>query len=98
MTVVSAAVIAYLGHGTRSWPGADRDAAAAVLVAGGLPPSQVEFVASLVAEALAVRVDWQTTPYAHVDRHVGGVMQGRHGGLTLDAALALGWNFSYQWR
>ncbi|RMI03714.1 hypothetical protein [Cellulomonas triticagri] len=96
MRALSTAVVAYLGVGTRAWPGTDREAALAELAGAGLPSAALRAVEELVAQACTPPVDWAAVP--DHSRWVRDLMRVRHGGLTGEALDALAWNATFQWR
>lgn len=98
MRVLGDAVVAYLGHGTKPWPGQDADAAVAVLERGGLPATGIEAVRELVEEASAPPSAWGDAPLGEHGRAVAERMRLWHGGLSAEAGAALAWSFTYQWK
>jgi hypothetical protein len=52
----------------------------------------------MVAESLAIPVDWSRTSLGDAGRQVAAEMKRRHPGLSDLAADALGWNFTFEWR
>lgn len=95
--VLSEAVVAYLGYGRVRSPLSDAVAADAAALRSG-SPSRTSAVEQLVAESLAIPVDWSRTSLGDAGRQVTAEMKRRHLGLTDLAADALGWNFTFEWR
>jgi hypothetical protein len=95
--VLSEAVVAYLGYKRERSPRIDAAAADAAAVRIG-SPARTSTVEQLVAESLAIPVDWSRTSPGDAGRKVAAEMKRRHPGLSDLAADALGWNFTFQWR
>lgn len=95
--VLSEAVVAYLGYKRQRSPRIDAAAADAVADQSGSAP-RTSTVEQLVAESLAIPVDWSRTTVRDAGRQVAAEMKRRHEGLSDLAADALAWNFTYQWR
>jgi hypothetical protein len=95
--VPSEAVVAYLGYKRERSPRIDAAAADAAAVRNGSPP-RTSTVELLVAESLAIPVDWSRTSLGDAGRQVAAEMKRRHPGLSEVAADALGWNVTSQWR
>lgn len=95
--VLSAALVAYLGCGRERVPRADAAAADAAAARNGTP-SRLGTVEHLVAESLAVPVEWTRTSLGDAGRQVARETRHRHPQLSDVAATALGWNFTFQWR
>lgn len=94
---LSAGIIALLQKG--SAPSPRRDRAAAAACAGDVPPEEyVAAVEALVQEALSTPIDWSTTSLGDAGRIVAATMLEKHPGLSAEAAEALGWDFTFQWR
>ena len=94
---LSEAVVAYLGYRRERSPRADAEAADAAAVRNG-SPARTSTVEQMVAESLAVPVEWSRTSLGDAGRQVAAEMKRRHPGLSDLAADALGWNFTFQWR
>lgn len=94
---LSEAVVAYLGYKRERFPRADAEAADAVAVRRG-SPSRTSTVEQMVAESLALPVEWSRTSLGDAGRQVAAEMKRRHPGLSDLAADALGWNVTFQWR
>lgn len=94
---LSEAVIAYLGKGRSSFPRTDEDAVATLAGAVGRP-DLLATVKALVAECLAVPVDWTTRSLSEGGREAQAVMAERHPELSAAALEALYWMFTYNWR
>ncbi|MEN1974124.1 hypothetical protein [Cellulomonas olei] len=94
---LSEAVVAYLGYKRGGFPRVDAEAADAVAVRRG-SPSRTSTVEQMVAESLALPVEWSRTSLGDAGRQVAAEMKRRHPGLSDLAADALGWNFTFQWR
>lgn len=94
---LSEAVVAYLGFGRERSPRTDAAAAGAASARSGGAPT-VSGVEQVVAESLAIPVDWSRTGLGDAGRQVSAEMRRRHPGLSDLAADALGWNFTFQWR
>lgn len=95
--VLSEALVAYLGYQREPSPRTDVAAADAAASRNGTL-SRLAAVEQLVAESLAVPVDWSSTALADASRQVAREMRRRHPELSHLAAAALGWNFTFQWR
>lgn len=94
---LSEAVLAHLGYEHERSPRTGATAAAAAAVRDG-SPSATSTVEQLVAQSLAIPVDWSRTSLGDAGRQVSAEMKRRHPGLSDLAADALGWNFTFQWR
>ncbi|CAN5397877.1 hypothetical protein BH10ACT10_BH10ACT10_28820 [soil metagenome] len=94
---LSDGVVAYLQKGSASSPRADEEAARAVAT-GSSPEELVERVKAVVAESLAVTVDWNSLSLGDAGRAAAAETAGRHPGLDETAREALAWNFSFAWR
>lgn len=95
--VLSEDVVAYLGYKCERSPRIDAAGADAGAVQNESPP-RTSTVERLVAESLAIPVDWSRTSLGDAGRQVAAEMKLRHPGLSDLAADALGWNFTFQWR
>jgi len=95
--LLSEALVAYLGYGRERVPRTDAAAADAAAARNGTP-SRLGTVEQLVAESLAVPVEWTRTSLGDAGRQVGHEMRRRHPQLSDLAAAALGWNFTFQWQ
>lgn len=95
--VLSEAVVVYLGYKRERSPRADAAAADAAALRNG-SPSRTPAVEQVVAESLAIPVDWSRTSLGDAGRQIAAEMKRRHPGLSDLAADALGWNFTFQWR
>lgn len=89
--------MAYLGYQREPSPRTDAAAADAAASRNGTP-SRLGTVEQLVAESLALPVEWTRTSLGDAGRQVAHEMQRRHPHLSDLAASALGWNFTFQWR
>lgn len=94
---LSEAVVAYLGYERERSPRTDAAAAAAAAIRSGSSP-RTSTVEQIVAESLAMPVDWSSTSLGGAGRLVAAEMKRRHPGLSDLASAALGWNFTFQWR
>lgn len=89
--------MAFLGYERERSPRTDAGAADAAAVRRG-NPSRTSTVEQMVAQSLAIPVDWSRTSLGDAGRQVAAEMKRRHPGLSDLAADALGWNFTFQWR
>ncbi|MBZ5739226.1 hypothetical protein [Nocardioides mangrovi] len=94
---LSSAIVAYLGWGTSPRPGAHESAVAACARSSS-PGGLVDRVRAIVAESLAVPVDWESLSLADAGRAVAAGMGARHPELDQPALDALAWSFTYAWR
>jgi hypothetical protein len=94
---LSETVVAYLGYKRERSPRTDAAAAEAAAIRSGSSP-MTSTVEQLVAESLAIPVDWRSASLGDAGRLVAAEMKRRHPGLSDLAAAALGWSFTFQWR
>lgn len=94
---LSDGVVAYLQKGNAFSPRADEEAVRAVATDAS-PDELVERVKAVVAESLAVTVDWNSLSLGDAGRAAAAETAGHHPGLDDAAREALAWNFSFAWR
>ena len=97
MSELSAGVLAYLQRGQAASPRQDREAVRTVARESS-PEALLTEVEALVAESLAVSVDWQNPGLGDAGRAVAAEMGKRHPELSHEALDALAWNFTFAWR
>lgn len=93
---VSAAVLAYLGWGTRPTPRRDAEA----IQADDAPTRQrlLEAVLGVMAELDAFRPDWARQTLTSAAQQVRDRLARAHPGLSPTALEALCWAFTYGWK
>lgn len=94
---LSDAIVAYLGKGRSAFPRTDEDAARAVAVDSD-PAALLQRVQHIVAECMAVTIDWSSHTLVEGGREAQQVVAENHPELTQPALDALFWMFTYSWR
>lgn len=94
---LSDGVVAYLQKGSAPSPRAD-EAAVRAVATDASADDLVERVKAVVAESLAVTVDWSSLSLGDAGRAAAAETASRHPGLDQRAQEALAWNFSFAWR
>ncbi|WP_157536162.1 hypothetical protein [Microbacterium sp. Root166] len=96
---LSRALIAYLGRGRSAFPMSDADAAAEVAAdAHADPEALLAGVLAVVAECMAIEIDWSNATLSEAGDEAEQVMATRHPELSAAALGALRWCFTYNWR
>ena len=94
---LSRGVLAYLQRGQAASPRADEQAVLALAVATS-PEELLHRVEAVVAESLAVPVDWDSLSLGEAGRFAAAETVRRHPELSDEAGAALAWNFTFAWR
>jgi hypothetical protein len=94
---LSAAVVAYLFHGSVPFPCADEQAVADLHRDQGVA-ELVERVRSIDAEMTGYEVDWTRHGFQGGCAEAAATLRARHPELSEEALAALDWAFSYRWR
>lgn len=98
-SILSTAVLEYLGKGRSSFPRSDVDAVVAFANQVGADPDAVlAQVRAITDECLAIRIDWTTRTLVEGGDEARGVMAARHPELSDETLDALRWMFTYNWR
>jgi hypothetical protein len=93
---LSAAVVGFLGYGRSKAPVADH--AFLDRQFGDRARRLADAVGELIQEIDAMEVDWTSNAFESATDHVVREIQRRHPDLSTEAARALGWKFSFDWR
>lgn len=98
-SILSTALLEYLGKGRSSFPRSDADAVVAFATQVGADPDAVlAQVRAITDECMAIRIDWTTRTLVEGGDEARGVMAARHPELSDEALDALRWMFTYNWR